>query len=263
MGNPGFERYALHVARRSGIPTILLQHGILGDFCQFSDPPVDHYIVRGEFWKHFLASIPQSRAIVLDPPGKDSKVAQDIAPRNAILFLTYGHESEKFQHISDLEAILSVLLLVAYEQKCELIVRVHPLEHIGYYRKIMDRLMQNDRDELKLTYSQGAGLDSLLERSAVAVMYCSTIFLDCLQYRIPIVSFGWYDFSYKQHIKEYGAFYFAGCLAELREFLKKSLKGELMPFSRNTIPFLARTTNEKLCNKKDAINKCIQKLLKK
>ena len=67
VGNPVFEGYALHAARHRGIPTILLQHGILGDFCQFVDPPADHYVVRGEFWKEFLAPAARRRASVLNP----------------------------------------------------------------------------------------------------------------------------------------------------------------------------------------------------
>jgi len=246
VGNPVFEGYALHAARQRNIPTVLLQHGILGDYCQFSDPPVDHYIVRGEFWKNFLADIPRSRAVILDPPDRKSGgSAQVTAQRKSILFLTSTHELEEFQHMSDLDGILSVLLLVASEQKCELIVRVHPLEDIGYYRKIMDRLKRQDGGEFKLTYSQGVGLDGLLERSAVAVMYSSTVFLDCLRYRVPIVSFAWYNFSYKQQIEEYGVFYFARHLAEFSELLKKGLKGDLIPYSHNTTPFLAETPVEK------------------
>lgn len=246
VGNPIFEAYGLHVARRHNIQTILLQHGILGDFCQFSDPPVDHYIVRGEFFKNFLAAVPRSRALVLNPPGMDRGASQVTDQRKAILFLTAAHEAQEFHHITDLEGILGVLLHVASEQKCELIVRVHPLEDIGYYRDIMLRLMRNNRNEFKVTYSQGAGLDALLERSAVAVMYSSTVFLDCLRYRVPIVSFAWHDFSYKEQIEEYSVFYFARHLEEFRELLKKSLKGELAPYSKNATPFLADTPAEML-----------------
>ena len=75
VGNPVFEGYALHAARKRAIPTVLLQHGILGDFCQFVDPPVDHYIVRGWFWREFLAPAAASRAKIFTPPQPQSPVA--------------------------------------------------------------------------------------------------------------------------------------------------------------------------------------------
>ena len=62
VGNPVFEGYALQAARRRGIPTILLQHGILGDFCQFVDPPADHYSFAanfgGNFWLRPHGNVP-------------------------------------------------------------------------------------------------------------------------------------------------------------------------------------------------------------
>jgi len=246
VGNPVFEGYALHAARRRGIPTVLLQHGILGDFCQFLDPPVDHYVVRGAFWRGFLAAAPCSRAKVLEPPNGNDGASQVTASREAILFMTAPYELQEFQHKSDLDDILGVLLSVAAEQDRELIVRVHPLEDLGYYRDSMRRMMRNDGEAVRLTYSQGPGLDDLLGRSAVAVTYSSTVFLDCLRHRVPIVSFAWHDFSYKQQIKEHGVFHFAEDLADLTRLLEKSLYGELPAYLQNTKPFLADTPEEAL-----------------
>lgn len=247
VGNPVFEGYALHAARRHGSPTILLQHGILGDFCQFLDPPVDHYVVRGAFWREFLAETPRSRAKVLDPPRGDNGASEVAASREAILFLTAPYELLEFQHKTDLDDIMGVLLSVAAEQERELIVRVHPLENIGYYRDRIYRMMRNDGGSIRLTYSQGPGLGDLLGRSAVAVTYGSTVFLDCLRHRVPIISFAWHDFSYKQQIEEHGVFHFAEDLADFARLLEKSLHGELPAYSQNTKPFLADTPPEVLC----------------
>ena len=97
VGNPAFEGPALTLAQRRGIQTLVLQHGILGDFCQFIDPPVDHYVVRGAFWRDFLAPAVRPRALVLNPPEPSPTAAprQLNSPRS-ILFLTSPYSMQEF-----------------------------------------------------------------------------------------------------------------------------------------------------------------------
>lgn len=249
VGNPVFEGYALHAARQRGIPTVLLQHGILGDFCQFWDPPVDHYIVRGVFWQDFLSEEPRSRAEILYPSHGDIENSFLPASREAILFLTAPYGLQEFFHLSDLDDILCVLLSAALKQNRELIIRVHPLEDIGYYRERINKLMQVDECAVRITFSRGEGLDDLLIRTAVAVTYCSTVFLDCLRHHVPLVSFAWHDFSFKQQIEEEGVFWFAKDLEDLRQLIEKSFCQELPAYLLDTKPFLANTQVDVLRDK--------------
>jgi hypothetical protein len=99
---------------------------------------------------------------------------------------------------------------------------------------------------VQVTYSQGPGLDDLLARSAVAVTFCSTVFLDCLRYRVPIISFGWHDFSYKRQIEEYGVFHFCNSLGDLERLIGLALCGNLLEFSASAAPFLANTTDDEV-----------------
>lgn len=246
VGNPVFEGYALHAARRRGIPTILLQHGILGDYCQLSDPPVDHYVVRGTFWRDFLAASPRARAHVLEASGGGQHSKHATVSRDAILFLTAPYGLSGFQHLSDLDDILRTLLAVAANHDRELIIRVHPQEDIGFYQNKISQWVQAGQHSIRLSYSQGSGLDALLGRAAVAVTYCSTVFLDCLRHHVPIVSFGWHDFSYKRQIEAWGVFHFAEDLAGLSRLLARSIQGDLPAYSQDTKPFLADTPVETL-----------------
>lgn len=246
VGNPGFERYALQAARRRGIPTILLQHGILGDYCQLSDPPVDHYVVRGAFWRDFLAPQPRVRSQVLEPSTQARDAKLDPVSRGAILFLTTPSRMQAFQHFSDLNDILRAVLEVAAKRGRELIVRVHPLEEIGFYQCKISQWVQTGGLQVTVTYSQGPGLDELLNRAAVAVTYCSTVFLDCLRHRVPIVSFGWHDFSYKRQIEAHGVFHFAEDLAGLSRLIERGVEGDLTAYTQSTKPFLAYTPDNVL-----------------
>jgi hypothetical protein len=247
VGNPAFEGPALTLAQRRGIPTLVLQHGILGDFCQFVDPPVDHYVVRGAFWRDFLAPPVQPRALVLNPPEPSPAAApQQLDSPRSILFLTSPYSMQDFWNEADLDDILRSLVATAASERVELVIRVHPLEQVAEYRVRLETLFGKTLDGIDVTFSQGSGLHSVLSRTAVAVTYSSTVFLDCIKLGVPIVSFDWHHFSYKQQIKEYGVFRFAQSLAHLRELLTEALRGSLQGYRGTIEPFLAKGSAEEI-----------------
>lgn len=241
VGNPVFEAYALHAARRRGIPTILLQHGILGDFCQFVDPPADHYVVRGEFWKQFLAPAARQRAGVLNPAQADPATSATRADGGTLVFISAPYALQEFRDEGDLDEILSVLVAAACEAGRELVIRVHPLERVADYRRRIGSILAGMAIAPAVSYSQGPGLDGVLHPAAVAVTFSSTVFLDCLRLRVPIVSFAWHDFSYRRQIEQWGVFRFAHDLADLKLLIADGLAGRLKPFAKSTEPFLAAT----------------------
>ena len=244
VGNFVYEAYALLAARRHGIPTILLQHGIVGD-CEVGEPPADHYVVRGKFWQSFLPEKARNRSKVLNFWDRDEPNLPRES-RRSLLFLTAPYSMQRFWTESDLDDILASLLRCALERSVELIVRVHPLENIGFYRRRIQTLLPSRERAHFITYSRGGSLDALLARSAVAVTYSSTAFLDCLRWQVPIVSFNWHDFTYKERIRDRGVFYFAESLAELEELVLRGLSGGLAPYRDGVEPFLASTPKTEL-----------------
>lgn len=245
VGNPVFEGYALHACRRHNIPTVLLQHGILGDYCQFIDPPVDHYVVRGEFWRDFLSEEARKRAVILNTPWSGTRKKQPLpmAMRpSQVLFLTASYQGSPYLHERDLEDILLALVSACAQQEGELVVRVHPNEEPGKYMSTIKRILVRWGGQAKVSFSHGDGLEALVRRARVAVTFSSTVFLDCLNSDTPIVSFDWHDFAYKEGIKDYGVFYFAKTLAELESLVSRGLNCELSPYTNATDPFLAKTS---------------------
>jgi hypothetical protein len=244
VGNPVFEGPALTLAQRRGIPTLVLQHGILGDFCQFVDPPADHYVVRGAFWRDFLAPPVRPRALVLNPSEPVPATPQQSGPRRSILFLTSPYSLQEFWNETDLDDILRSLVATAASERIELVIRVHPLEQVAEYRVRLEALFGKKLDGVDVTFSQGSGLHSVLSRAAVAVTYSSTAFLDCIKLGVPIVSFDWHHFSYKRQIEKYGVFHFARSLAHLRELLSAALRGTLQGYRGTIEAFLADSSAE-------------------
>jgi hypothetical protein len=246
VGNPGFERTALTLAQQRGIPTLVLQHGILGDFCQFVDPPADHYVVRGAFWRDFLAPPVRPRALVLNPSEPGPATPQQSGSRRSILFLTSPYSLQEFWNETDQDDILRSLVATAASERVELVIRVHPLEQVSEYRVKLKTLFGKTLDGVDVTFSQGSGLHSVLSRAAVAVTYSSTVFLDCIKQSIPIVSFDWHHFSYKRQIEKYGVYHFARSLAHLRQLLSAALGGSLPGYQGTIESFLANSSAKEL-----------------
>lgn len=245
VGNPVFEGYALNAARRQGVPTILLQHGILGDFCQFVDPPVDHYIVRGEFWKAFLSPAARGRADVLNPQGV-ARTCRTRAETDTLVFVSAPLALQPFFDERELDQILAAILDVACETRRKLVVRVHPLEQVSYYRTRVEAVSARLPTAPIVSYSQGPGLCALLGRAAIAITFNSTVFLDCIQMGVPIVSFAWHDFSFRRQIEPWGVFHFARDLAHLRSLIREAVAGRLTVYEQSIEEFIAQTTDDAL-----------------
>jgi hypothetical protein len=245
VGNAAFEGPLLQLARSRGIPTVLLQHGILGDYYQLMDQPADTLLVRGEFWKEFVAEQMRGRTRVLNVPREKTSTKPSARNGGKILFLTSVEAALTNTHESDLRDILTHLLRVGGSSRRALVVRVHPMETVGYYRNIVEKIAAELNLRADVEYSQGSGLDTILENTAVAVTYSSTVFLDCLRRRIPIVSFDWHDFAYKSLIEQHGVFHFAKSLAELEQLVSDGVAGRLAANFDNE-RFLAPTSPEEL-----------------
>lgn len=245
VGNPVWEGYALHITRQKRIPTLLLQHGVLGDFYQFCNYPVDHVIVRGEFWYQFLAPSTATHSIILNPPRAIKKVTKN-TEKSCIVFCTFC--------LCDRDILKTVLEAVANAQGT-LVIRVHPLERIVDYQNIVNQLSIKLSSPIEVQYSQGPGLSELLEQAAGVILSASTIFLDCLYYQTPIISFDWHHFPYKKQIKPYGVFHFAKSLSDLSHLIQQAARKELMSYQGSSELFLARTPKSVL---KSTLNKMIR-----
>jgi len=251
VGNPVFEGYFIHAAKKRNIPTILLQHGIFGDYYQYMDHPVDHYIARGTFWRNFLSSEARSRTIVFNPPTRRIPALKESQKhKKQILFVTapyYATKEHEFWHDHDLYDILSTLVAASAETGCPLLIRVHPRESIDYYRQFIERITRDHSlSSADVRFEQGGSLDQTLASSLAAVTFYSTIFLDCLRHNVPIISFDWHDFSFKRQMEEQGVFHFAKSLEDLQTLLLMASKGDLTTFVQGIEPFISPNAGRKL-----------------
>ena len=211
VGNLAFEGYALYQAKKHKIPSILLQHGTLGDTYTYFDHPVNYYIVRGQFWSEQLSTASQQRSLVVNPV---NLVKQNTQKKNSIVFLTIPFEMREMPIGVDFDSVIKMVLTAMIGSKKKLIIRVHPLERIEDYRNKIASFIGND-EPVEIEYDQHTAIQKLLNISLAVIMLRSTVFLDCIQHEVPIISFDWHDHWFKKKISQHGVFYFAKNLKDL------------------------------------------------
>jgi hypothetical protein len=244
VGNPGWERLLLVQATQRGIPTVLVQHGLLGDYCQFSDPPVQHYVVRGAFWLDFLSSAARKKAAVLNPPEsfRHRDDGQPPAATRHVMFLTADYRNQDYMHVGEIDQLLHTLVAATLEAGRPLVVRVHPRNSLGEYRSRVATIARRaGLSAGHVRFSQGGGLDRLVDESCAVVTYYSTVFLDCVRRGVPLISFGWHHFSYKPNIEPLGVYHFAKTFDHCRALICEAAAGRLRPYTGDARVFLAST----------------------
>ncbi|OGT39857.1 MAG: hypothetical protein A3E81_01675 [Gammaproteobacteria bacterium RIFCSPHIGHO2_12_FULL_36_30] len=249
VGNNAFEAYALSIAREKGIPTILLQHGILGDYYQFLDSQVSSYIVYGEFWRNFLVSSAKKRAIIIHPATNKTVVNHHTAKKNNrksfVVYFSplYAQVDKKNRFYVETDSqLLSIAREVAVAG-AKLIIRFHPLDHITLHRNHIKKLYKNNMIDVQVEYNYKENISDLLNGAAAAIMYFSTVFMDCVKSGIPVISYDWLHFPLKKHIAPHEIFNFAKNLQELRTLIRKALSSELLPSNIDKKLFLCETTD--------------------
>lgn len=244
VGNDSFEGYFLQRARKAGLPSLMLQHGIFGDFYQLTEHSADTLLVRGKFWQEFIS--PESR--------KKSLVVNCVSPHVArgetrsgqdLLFISVHYKSIPAYHVKDLEDILRTAVKAAVQCNRRLTVRVHPRETPTIYESILAKIAAQENLRPEVAFSTGPTLEQAIQASAVALLHSSTVFLDCLRRQVPVVSFDWHHFAYKRGIEKHSVFSFAKDMSHLEQLLVAGLKGELKP-SQEYEDFLAPTSEEEV-----------------
>lgn len=228
VGNNAFESYALQLARAKKIPTLLLQHGVLADYYPYVDHPVDHYVVRGRFFYQRLSPQSQSRTLIFDPHIAKDTIQKTAVEKKSIVFITAPNGDFWPLIKFDLTSTLFATVKACAECLIPLIIRVHPLERIvDYKNKIAAMLADAPLANVNIYYSQGMDLEASLQKAAAVVMFDSTVFLDCLKYNIPMISFNWYTAAFKQKLDCYDLFFNAKNLQDLQALIFLAARGLL------------------------------------
>jgi hypothetical protein len=247
VGNAGWERSVLQSKGVERIPSIMLQHGIMHRVYAIADQPVTHFLIRGEFFQNLVNQRLRSKTIICNYPQESkTEVKCDSCARDSILFITMPYSVAPLFHHADLHDILRSLLRVSHSSGRRLVIRVHPLETISSYQRLASEIQRESELLCNIVYSQGAQIEEILARSCVAVLYFSTMFLDCLRHGIPIVSLDWHQFPNKRNFQQEGIFNLASDLHDLEQLVQRAINGDLPSQCASLEKFLAPTKPEEI-----------------
>ncbi len=245
VGNAGWERALLQVEAAKHIPSVMLQHGVMHWVYAVADQPVTKFLVRGNFFQRLLNEELRRKTVICNYPQENTSTRErGGSSRRDILFITAPYDVPTLFHSSDLLDILRVLLQVSDSGNRHLLIRVHPMERVAYYRRLVSEIQEKLGLQADVSYSQGPGVENVLARSRVAVLYFSTMFLDCLRHGIPVVSFGWHWFPNKRHFE--GIFNFAADLRDLEKLIRDGIDGKLPSRRAGLEDFLAPTRPQEI-----------------
>lgn len=247
VGNAAWERALLMRDDATRAPTVMLQHGVMHWVYAVADQPVDVLVLRGPFFQRVIEEELRRKTVIRNFPAPAVSGAQSAGTtRDHVLFITAPYDVLPLFHLQDLRDILSSLLRVAETSRRPLIIRVHPMEKISWYERTIAELQKELGMHPAVVYSQGPGADDVLARSCVAVLYFSTMFLDCLRHGIPIVSFGWHWFPYMRQFEAEQILNFASDLRSFEALVEQGIEGKLTFRRAGLDQFMAQTKPEEI-----------------
>jgi hypothetical protein len=249
VGNAGWERALLQYRGAEHIPSVMLQHGIMHWVYAVADQPVTAFLLRGKFFQGLINEELRRKTLICNfPQARDTTIQSKVDPKGDILFITTPYDVPELFHRGDLQDTLRSLLHVSHTCRRRLMIRVHPLEKISSYQQLVSEIQEESGLHSEVAYSQGPGVEDVLQRSCVAVLYFSTMFLDCLRHGVPMVSLGWHWFPNKKHFEEAGVFNFASDLRNLEQLVQEAIEGKLPSRLDGLEDFLAPSRPEEIRN---------------
>lgn len=200
-GQWGIEGWFTHIARAHGIPVLQVMHGALGGYLHTRTPVVsDQMVVSGDFWRHLWPEDQREKIIVNNPLNRFTKVEKRPESRKRRLtFFSWPLVAGTYHNFSELmDGFIPIFHRIISGTGCHVTVRAHPQENpsdfVHRWRRLKGPLPSN------LQISKQEPLEHVLKNTDVALMFRSTVMLDCLLNKIPVVIPGWIDYGWNKRL---------------------------------------------------------------
>jgi hypothetical protein len=217
----GIEGWFTHLARCRGIPVLQIMHGILGGYFHTQTPIIsDAMIVPGEFWKNLWPEDQQSKIFAFNPPGHFPPIARPFndSPRT-ITFFSWPLAMVPYYNFYEItDGFIRIFHNLLIRKDISLIVRAHPLENPADFIERWNILYGPLPARINIVKDEP--LEVTLAKTDLAVMYCSTVMLNCLANGIPLVIPGWIDYGWNEELRKLSSCYLANDFRDLEERLR-------------------------------------------
>lgn len=217
----GIDGWFMRLARQRGIPVLQLLHGVLGGYLHTRTPLLsDAMVVWGDFWLNLWPVKERPRIISYNPGGKFSAIPRQEDNCRRLTFFSWPLvQLLPYYNASELmDGFINIFYDLLTQEWCEITVRAHPLENPDDFRqrwqKVKGALPRG------LTLSKHEPLTDILAQTDVALMFRSTVMLNCLVNGIPVLMPGWIDFGWNEALTDVTSVYVAPDFHHLEKQLK-------------------------------------------
>lgn len=235
----GIEACFTHYARKNDIPVLQVLHGILSDHWVNHQPVLtDGLIVPGEFWMNLWPASEHKKMVVFNPPGQFQKVKKKPfdGKKNLTFFSWPLHKHYSYNYAEFMDGFIHLFHKMIKEKKCRITIRFHPSENPSDFKERWEMYCGSLPGEV--SFSKFEPLAEVLQTTDVALMYRSTVMLDCMTNQIPVIMPGWVDFWWKRDLDDVPDVYVAAGFQEIEDCLLDWLKQPPEPDASKTARFV-------------------------
>jgi hypothetical protein len=211
----GSEGGLIQVAKKLSIPVTQVQHGALHRYYPVAPIRTSRFFVWGQFWKDRLKASERGKVEVFNP-------GLDVVPvehkrqstgKKRITFLTAPIHAIMFWHPDAILREVSALVKDLVNNGYAVIMRLHPSDQIAPWRRALEEAIGSITSEVR--FSKEESLASVLQETDLAVMFFSTVFLNCVAGGIPVIGLGWYPHIWQKPLEQSGMVHFAASVGEV------------------------------------------------
>ncbi len=215
----GIEGWITKLTQAYGVPTIQLMHGILGGYFYTKTPVIsDAMITYGKFWKNLWPDHERTKIFVYNPGHIKSVKKQKYGNLPTITFFSWPLKKMDFYNFDEFYNNIAEIIYYFISKKiCQWIIRFHPAEDVqdfvGMWTEKYNKLHRN------LILSKREPLSDILEKTDIAIMFRSTVMLNCMASSIPIIIPGWINFGWNRDIEGHKGIYPAKNMEDMKNLI--------------------------------------------
>ncbi len=219
----GVEGWFTRIARGRGMPVVQVMHGVLGGYFHTKTPIIsDSFVVPGEFWKNLWPEDQRGKIIVFNPDGFIKQIRRESSySKRRLTFFSWPLTQTPFYNFPEfIDGFIRIFQKILSSKNYEICIRAHPLENPSDFVNRWKRLYGALPHGLSIESGKKGSLDDVLRRTDIALMFRSTVMLNCLSNGIPTIMPGWIDFGWrKELLQNVHGLYVARDFKDLEEIL--------------------------------------------
>jgi hypothetical protein len=198
----------LILAKKRGLPALGCHHGALDCQMAVKSNHAEFYLVKNEMERDYLRRVCRldSARVVMAKPEISSPPRQPSSRRTApwLVFFTEPYPCYGWRSDDVYRDLLPRLCSLAKKMELRLVFKLHPLESIKGYRRMLRRLIPEQQRDIQLI--SGSPTPQLWSNARFAMTVQSSTALQCADLDIPVFLCAWLRDPHSGYVSQYERF---------------------------------------------------------